>query len=233
MKGRDLVGREYKGFYIHDYKRENKRTYLLTECPFCHNNKWMRKDTLDVPSVVSCGCYNSEKNWVRPKDLTGKKFGFLIAKEPTEQRAANGSIVWKCECTKCGKDCLVSVELLTKGVASCGCLQKEAVVKNGQKVGRYVKEEHCVDGTNVKNLTQKLSKNNTSGVKGVYWDKSKNKWVAQIRFKGKNYYLGRYFKKEDAADARKIAEEKLFGDFLRWYSEIFSKKGGQNEFKKN
>lgn len=35
------------------------------------------------------------------------------------------------------------------------------------------------------------------------------------------YHLGRYDKKEDAADIRKIAEEKIFGDFLKWFAEKF------------
>jgi len=66
-------------------------------------------------------------------------------------------------------------------------------------------------------LTARIYSSNTSGYKGVYWDRSRQKWVAQIRFKGKNYKLGRYDNIKDAAKARKIAEDKIFGDFLLWY----------------
>lgn len=33
---------------------------------------------------------------------------------------------------------------------------------------------------------------NQSGVKGVHWCKTKNKWKVQLRFNGKQKYLGRY-----------------------------------------
>lgn len=65
------------------------------------------------------------------------------------------------------------------------------------------------------------AKRKTSGIRGVHWDKKREKWVAQIGFKGKNYYLGRYEKKEDAADARKESEKYLYKDFLKWYAEAY------------
>lgn len=55
------------------------------------------------------------------------------------------------------------------------------------------------------------------------WDKDREKWTAQIGFQGKNYHLGRFEKKEDAIKARKKAEEKIFGDFLKWYKEVYKK----------
>ena len=37
-----------------------------------------------------------------------------------------------------------------------------------------------------------LNKNNTSGVKGVSWNKSKRKWEARVWLNGKGYRLGRF-----------------------------------------
>lgn len=62
---------------------------------------------------------------------------------------------------------------------------------------------------------------NTSGVRGVYYSSRRNKWIAQIMFRQKCYYLGGYDKIEDAAEARAAAEEKIFGDFLKWYEEEY------------
>ena len=70
----------------------------------------------------------------------------------------------------------------------------------------------------------KKPKTNTSGIKGVSWDKSRNKWVAQIQFKGKNYYLGRYANKEDAREAREKAEKEMFGKFLEEHKEYVKDK---------
>lgn len=51
-----------------------------------------------------------------------------------------------------------------------------------------------------------IQKNNTSGVVGVTWVPSRNKWEAGIWDKGKRYSLGRYTDKADAIKARKDAE---------------------------
>lgn len=52
-------------------------------------------------------------------------------------------------------------------------------------------------------------KDNTSGVKGVYWNKAKNKWNAQIVVNKKNFYLGLYKDFSEAACARLAAEQCL------------------------
>ncbi|MBY5962122.1 HNH endonuclease signature motif containing protein [Marinobacter nauticus] len=60
-----------------------------------------------------------------------------------------------------------------------------------------------------------LSKSNTSGVTGVYWDKQTKKWRAMggYRKNGKRHYfqLGRYEHKFDAICARKSWEVKVGG----------------------
>ncbi|GKS12834.1 hypothetical protein YDYSY3_38340 [Paenibacillus chitinolyticus] len=58
---------------------------------------------------------------------------------------------------------------------------------------------------------------NTSGTTGVYFESKRNKWSAEIMFQMKKYRLGRYTDKTDAIKARMEAEEKLQGDFLKWY----------------
>ena len=63
-------------------------------------------------------------------------------------------------------------------------------------------------------LKRKNAKKNTSGVRGVTYDRATQKWQAQIVFKGKSNKLGRYISKEDAIKARKMAEEAMFGNFL-------------------
>jgi hypothetical protein len=57
---------------------------------------------------------------------------------------------------------------------------------------------------------QRLSKNNTSGHKGVCWFKRDSKWLARIRHNGKGTHLGLFDKLEDAIAARKDGERKYF-----------------------
>lgn len=50
--------------------------------------------------------------------------------------------------------------------------------------------------------------NNTSGVVGVWFEKRRNKWSAEIKVDRKKIHLGQFEKFEDAAEARKAAEVK-------------------------
>jgi hypothetical protein len=59
-----------------------------------------------------------------------------------------------------------------------------------------------------------LNENNTSGVKGIYWDKNANKWHAQIKFKNKLIYLGLFDNLEDAKTARQQKANELYGEYI-------------------
>lgn len=69
----------------------------------------------------------------------------------------------------------------------------------------------CTKSQNAANVG--LKKSNTSGAKGVVWDKSRNKWRVQIRINGKKTNLGRYENFEEAVEVSKKALEKQFGEF--------------------
>ena len=59
------------------------------------------------------------------------------------------------------------------------------------------------------------NKRNTSGVKGVYWHKADERWMARIRVNGKYRFLGNFEKIEDARDAYARAAKELCGEFAR------------------
>lgn len=54
---------------------------------------------------------------------------------------------------------------------------------------------------------------NSSGVKGVIWHSSAEKWQASITIQGEKLYLGIYSNFEDAVKARKNAEVKYCGEY--------------------
>lgn len=62
-------------------------------------------------------------------------------------------------------------------------------------------------------INQIISKNNTSGVKGVSWDNKNEKWRARITVNNKGIWLGRFDNFEDAVYAREQAEEEYFGEY--------------------
>ena len=59
----------------------------------------------------------------------------------------------------------------------------------------------------------KRKKNNTSGFKGVSWNKRKGCWTADITSFGKHKYLGQFKVVSDAAKAYDDAAKKEFGEF--------------------
>ena len=62
---------------------------------------------------------------------------------------------------------------------------------------------HMENGRN-----QKLGSTNKSGANGVHWFPSRKKWRATITVNGKSLHLGYYDTVAEAADARKLADEK-------------------------
>jgi hypothetical protein len=56
------------------------------------------------------------------------------------------------------------------------------------------------------NRNCQIKKNNRSGIVGVHWSVSRNKWFAMIWHESKAIPLGRFINKQDAINARKAAE---------------------------
>lgn len=58
------------------------------------------------------------------KDISGKRFGLLVAIEPTEKRVpSNGCVIWRCQCD-CGNIHYVNGNALRFGrTQSCGCVR--------------------------------------------------------------------------------------------------------------
>lgn len=85
---------------------------------------------------------------------------------------------------------------------------------NGIKTdNRACNLREATNSQNGKNL--KLSKANTSGHKGVCFDKQTGKWRATIRVDGKSISIGRFDSIENAAKARKLAEQQYFKEWNR------------------
>ena len=55
--------------------------------------------------------------------------------------------------------------------------------------------------------------NNTSGVKGVYWHKGKNKWYAHCRVNNKRHFIGLFINIDEAEKAVNTFRELHHGEF--------------------
>ena len=64
----------------------------------------------------------------QPIDISGQRFGKVVAVKQTPQRKPNGEIIWECRCD-CGKIFYVGTGTLRYGTTqSCGCARHEYVM---------------------------------------------------------------------------------------------------------
>lgn len=70
----------------------------------------------------------------------------------------------------------------------------------------------CSVSDNVYN--SKTRTDNTSGHRGVFWNKQSKRWVAKINRNSKQIHLGSYQSKEDAIEAFKVAATKITNGFI-------------------
>ena len=148
-------------------------------------------------------------------DLTGKVFENLkvLKRAPNAIRGKQSRVCWECECLLCGNirpiyyDCLISGDY-----KACGCLKRDKDLPQELR-------NQFVEGTQISKIQSIPTKANKSGVVGVNWDKSRNKWQTSIRLNGKKYNIGRFVSFEDACMARKEAEEELFKRILDNYED--------------
>lgn len=63
------------------------------------------------------------------------------------------------------------------------------------------------------NANREIQANNTSGRKGVSWDKESGKWRATIRYHGRLMSLGRFSDLDEAARAYDAKASELFGEY--------------------
>lgn len=203
---KNRIGERYGKLTILEWKKEGKYNYYYCRCS-CGTKKWMRSDTVIGRENPSCGCS-------RQKDLTNKRFGMLVAKTKSDRRVRNGC-VWICECD-CGNTIeVLASDLTNKRKKNCGCQKLTNWEKSAENSRQINKNKNLRDGTSLARINRgKLNSNNTSGVTGVYYSNNVGKWYAQIKFKGQTKYLGMFKTREEAATARKEAEEKYFKPFL-------------------
>ena len=130
----------------------------------CGKEKDVTAYDLTSGHTRSCGCMVSNN-----KDLTGQRFGRLVALYPTDQRKYN-RVVWHCKCD-CGREADYASTTLRSGLAiSCGCARQDdltgrqfdqwTVLRRAERPGYWVCQ--CACGTvreiKHKNLTQGYSK---------------------------------------------------------------------------
>lgn len=122
---KDLTGKRFGRLVAIRPIGERKGSFVTWECLCdCGKTTFVASGALLSGNTRSCGCISEENKRKRANDLTGTRFGKLVAIRPTDKRE-RGRVVWECLCD-CGETAFVSGDQLNSGlVKSCGCLKKE------------------------------------------------------------------------------------------------------------
>lgn len=215
METKNYIGNKYKNLIVINQKRENNKTYLLCKCSYCNKEKWYRQDYFKNVEEKKFCCANDTK--FKRENHSGEIINNINILEETNKKSST-SYLYKCKCF-CGNIFYATyANLKSKKVRSCGCLKiyrpenlKKALSKN--------KNCFLKENTNLSMLkSTKLFSNNKSGVKGVYFSASENRWIAFITI-NKKTIKRRFLKKEDAIKYRKNLEYKYFKPVIDKYNQ--------------
>ncbi len=239
-----MVGKRFGKLVIEKFEKRTPNSLSRCFCR-CDCGNTIEIGWAALKKRTSCGCDYLDPR----SDLTGKKFGKLTVEErvleecvveshdvephDVESHEVNTSQVktrdnsgrspyfamkWKCKC-ECGGEITATTLALKAGIiTSCGCTAADEVTLDLANIDRG-----NIEGTSTIALQGTLDgvmyENNNSGVRGVYYSNTYHCYWATIVFKGKNHFLGRYKALEDAARARRQAEDILYSAFMDHYKE--------------
>lgn len=207
--GHNLLGKTFGNLIVIGKEPHKSGSCLRWKCRclLCGGECVVTGTRLEKGFKTHCGCLTKKDH--TKKDISGLTFGKLMALYETADRDHNGSVIWHCRC-ECGNEVDVSYsDLRYNARISCGCLRDEAA----RKLSEY--RTNIADTSIDIIRSKRLSKNNTTGVTGVYV--YRGKYRASITFQRKVYYLGTYDKLETAAQVRRQAEKILHDDFVKFY----------------
>lgn len=155
-------------------------------------------------------------------NIIGQRFGHLTALHPER---VDGTIKWLCQCD-CGKQIYEITGNLKAGrKTSCGCMNwakqrndsemKMKLRQNIQKAG-LVKR---FAGMTVNSMKRGNPSMGISGIRGVSWVSTVQKWEVRLQVNGEKINCGRFDTLDEAAKAREEAEKQyllpLYKDYLR------------------
>jgi len=228
MKGKfdNLTGQKF--FRLTPIKRTDEvgsgRVMWLCKCD-CGNETVVAANALKRGSIKSCGCYSYEIRHYRARKYNEYQIIGVLAyvkMTNTDNTMICDADDWEKLKQYCWHENKVNGYVRThidgKYVSFHSCLfeEKEGYVIdhiNRNKLdNRRSNLRYASLHANALNIS--ISKRNTSGYTGVIFDKSCNKWRAEITIDRKKKNLGRYEHIEDAIKARQRAEEELHKPIL-------------------
>lgn len=121
--GENLIGQRFgKLVVLSKAFRKNNHRYWHCQCD-CGKECDVTTTALRTGQTQSCGCLFKEAQYLRRDNLTGQRFGKLVALSPIPSQKGDKQTFWHCRCD-CGNECDVQTgHLKSNSVLSCGCLK--------------------------------------------------------------------------------------------------------------
>ena len=211
----------------------NRKTVYTCRCTLCGSLFEADSPTLShfLRSGGGCtACRKKRRQETKYGDLAGLRsgdvevIGFVHAGSRKYGKTTKAKML--CRCLRCGREFEASAYAIRHGgVKSCAECVKQAALPAGRDLRSYL----AVAGTTPDALApdKKVKSNSTTGYTGVSLIRSgsqKGRYRAYIYFRGRQYYLGAYDTPEQAAQARRAAEDEVYGGFLDWYAKTYPDK---------
>lgn len=144
---KDLVGKKFGMLTVLSKappQNPNMKTAWWNCVCDCGNTAIVSTQHLKTAKPPCCGCLNSEKLARGAKgkyrDISGTRFGHLVAVEIDRARTTYGRTYWKCKCD-CGREISTHLSSLTDGSSrSCGLCGHKSYGE--EKIARILKENN-------------------------------------------------------------------------------------------
>lgn len=220
---KDLIGQRFGRLVVIERVGKGKRgdSIWLCECD-CGNKKEVTGIHLKTGGTQSCGCLQKEIAIKTNKkyniyDLSGnygigytsnnKSFYFDLEdydkiKDYCWRKNNNGYIETR-----------VDGKLLRMHRLVMNCPDNMEVDHEFHDEWDNRKEFLRITTHSQNEMNRTLQSNNTSGVTGVCWHKTSEKWMSYIKINQKKIHLGLFDDFNEAVEARKKAEEFYFGEY--------------------
>ena len=202
--GIKYVGQRFGSLVVLEATGKKSASGELMTCRCdCGNIKEVGKEHLKRGAVTSCGCHIG-----RQIDISGQKRGMLTALRKTGKRDEFGASIyeWSCEC---GNIVERSIRNSLKNNQMCPACLKKLKARQAEAARARIQGIAEIALNNIKDGS--LTKANKSGIRGVHWNASKQRWIATGRKDGKPIDLGRFENLEDAKAAREKFVRKEYG----------------------
>lgn len=216
-KRMNLEGMKFGRLTVLEFESvRNKNSYFHCVCE-CGKRIVAAGNSLKTGNTKSCGCSKGELI-----SQTHKKHGHASNHSTSPEYRAWNHMIARCENQNIYNYC----DYGGRGIKVCE-RWRHSFENFLEDMGERPTSSHSLDRIDVNGnyepsncrwadsmlqaFNKRLPKNNTTGVKGVYWVKRKRKFSAEISYRKKHVHLGLFDTKEDATKARREAEIRYWG----------------------